>query len=221
MTNDAKGTTTVAPRKRAPTKATTGPAKTAAPRARKATAAPPPLPPAGWYPDPAAPDTTRYWDGEGWAAADPESTVDAHDWEKQTAAAAGRITFHGRSMRVHSLSVEQIGVWRRVARQFETANEPLPSRATDQMVETRKKHLARALDRAMEIILTVLVDESDQDWVETQLLTRRLSLNEAVKIISLAIEDFTARNSAEDNAEAPDRNRAQRRAADAKARRRA
>ncbi|MDO4784297.1 MAG: RDD family protein [Propionibacteriaceae bacterium] len=26
-----------------------------------------PLPPPGWYPDPAGPDRERYWDGEGWS----------------------------------------------------------------------------------------------------------------------------------------------------------
>lgn len=215
MTNDAKGTG-VAPRRRAPAKAI----KAAAPHPRKVAAAPP-LPPPGWYPDPVAPDTTRYWDGEGWTG-EAESTqdTDAHRDPATVATTAGRISFHGRSMRVYGLSVEQIGVWRRIARQFETVSEPLPRNATKEMRETRQKHLQRALDRALDMVMSVLVDEPDQEWIETQLLTNKITLQQAIRVISLTIEDFTARNSTGDGADGPG-NRAQRRAADTKARRRA
>jgi hypothetical protein len=109
------------------------------------------------------------------------------------------IDFQGRSMRVHSLTLEQIGVWRRVARQFETLNEPLPRNATEDMRAARAKSLQGVVDRCLDIVLSVLVDEADQEWIMTRMLGHQLTFTEAVPIISLAIEAFTARHGDDPN----------------------
>ncbi|MCP2325808.1 putative RDD family membrane protein YckC [Hamadaea flava] len=51
----------------------------------------------GWYPDPADPDTTRYWDGEGWADQQTEdpSTPAGTAQPVETAVAPPPVTFPG------------------------------------------------------------------------------------------------------------------------------
>jgi hypothetical protein len=188
-----------APRKRAPAKtAKAAPSKTTkaalATTRSRAAAAGAPTPPPGWYPDPAAPDMQRYWDGDGWVGTSlPVNDPAPAGPDAANPAPSGRILFQGRTMRVHNVSIEQIGVWRRIVRQFEGADEPLPADASDEVVMARSQRLQRLLDRTFDIILSMLVDEADIEWVETQLLTHELTLNQAVKIITLAIEEFKAR----------------------------
>lgn len=202
MTNDtqpAKRTVKAAPRKAAnkttpPTAAAT-PRKAAkkttpaAPRARKpATSPSAPLPSPGWYIDPAAPSTQRFWDGEGWTgdsiAATPDELRDpALQFPQPQRLDTLPITFRGHELIVQRPSPEQLVVWRRVATRMTDALH------TGQQVTNQEA--AQLLDRGISVITSVIANRVDKDWLEDQMLDGVLTLVQAAEVLNLTIDAFT------------------------------
>lgn len=114
--------------------------------------------------------------------------------------APGTILFHGRVMKVHKLAAEQLGIWRRMQKRFVTLQgemEAARARAANGNPEEVAAALAviqeragRALDQVIELITSVLADEVDHDWIESELLHKRMDLLEAANVITLAVQSF-------------------------------
>lgn len=217
----AKTTAKAAPAKAArpaPKKAAPKKAAAKAPAATKPAAAPP-LPPAGWYLDPADQTQCRYWDGEGYVGDPISADIDPTglgpptgaaptEPDDQAAAAGpkGEITYRGRTMKVRRPTPEQLMVWKRIAEQGlavaadEQANPgqlcaECGGEGCDTCHNTGKAHTAKVMklfDRALRIIASVLVDEADRDWLEDQLLDGTVNLNAAGEIVTLAVNDMIA-----------------------------
>jgi hypothetical protein len=186
------------------------------PAARKATPPrPAPLPPAGWYPDPAEPGVERYWDGDGWDArkgqrrlgdepapvtADPAAEEDNGGQPDPT----GTITFRGRVMAFQRPNVDQLAVWKMIADRAErvgrelTTPKPCPGcqgKGCDECQGTGSAHTAtifKLFNRAMAIISSVLTDEADKDWLEDELIAGRVDIQAASEIIALAVTAMVA-----------------------------
>ena len=180
---------------------------------------------AGWYVDTDDPTLMRYWDGDAWlggpipapTTADPTTSGDDEDDdEDQAAAAAGpsTILFNGRTMAVRDVTAEQISVWQRIAEQLQAVNAAPPGEETADESQARKRRTAKALHRALKVIMSVLVHETDQEWVEDEMMAGHLTLEKAAEIVSLAVDAFTTKHEG-----APNR-AARRAAAPPKARRR-
>lgn len=188
------------------------------PAARKATPPrPAPLPPAGWYMDPAEPEVERYWDGNGWDArkgqrrlgdddepapvtADPAAEEDNGGQPGPT----GMITFRGRVMAFQRPSPDQLAVWKmiadraqRIGRDLATP-KPCPDcqgKGCDECQGTGSAHtvtIFKLFNRAMAIVSSVLLDEADKDWLEDELIAGRVDVRAASEIVNLAVAAMVA-----------------------------
>lgn len=206
MANQTTATKRAPAKKAAAAPAKASPAKKA-PAARKALSAVPDrpaqtstLPPPGWYVDPAAEHTKRYWDGEGWFG--DSLTLDAPTPAGPLApkasiptqpapAGVGQapadgapevdlqfVVFGDRRIRTRPLDVDLVTVWNRIARRM-SKPEALTA-----------ENIGDTLDRALKMIQSIMADEADRDWLEDQLLEGTMTLQQASSIISKAVEQF-------------------------------
>lgn len=189
----AKATPAKATAKKAtPAKATT-PAKKAAPAAANRVAPPTkratpaaPVAPAGWY-DVGDGNDAAYWDGTAWSDGPTEAPDEPAPTEQKTPGPAGdAITFHDRLIEITMPDQNQIAVWGRVARQASGLGNGI------------KGHdAAKLLGRLVGVVSSVLVNESDRDWLEDELLEKRMTMNQAGELITQAIDYFIAKKQAQ------------------------
>jgi hypothetical protein len=117
------------------------------------------------------------------------------------------ITFRDRVLWVRMPAPEQILVWKRTLRQLQTA---------DIQGWTGEKVMA-ALERTRLIIDSVLLHDTDKEWLDDEMLMGNLKLQETSQIILLAVEAFTeAGNREERRAAKKPAKKAARKAAPAK-----
>jgi hypothetical protein len=115
-------------------------------------------------------------------AAEPATSADT---EKE-------IEFSGRTLWVRVPSPEQLLVWKRTLGKLQGA----------EVEGWNGEQVMGALERTRKIIDSVLVHDTDKDWLDDQMLDGNLGLIETAQIIQLTVEAFQA-----------DDNRASRRAA--------
>jgi len=102
------------------------------------------------------------------------------------------IEFSGRTLWVRVPTPEQLLVWKRTLGKLQGA----------EVEGWNGEQVMAALERTRKIIDSVLVHETDKDWLDDQMLDGNLGLIETAQIIQLTVEAFQA-----------DDNRAARRAA--------
>lgn len=200
MANDTTATKPAkkaAPRKAAKKAAPAPAAKTRTPRkAAKKTTTAPPAPPPGWYLDPTGDPTdslSRYWDGKEWLGDPiPTAMVDPTDQPTTTLAdattydvATETVTFRGRTMKVVQPEPEQLVVWQLTVRRL----EGIESVTTTEQATT-------LIGRALRVIQSVLANDVDRDWVEDQILDKKLDLTGAVPIVITALTMFNEKRTA-------------------------
>lgn len=127
--------------------------------------------------------------------------------EAPAAAKADTITFLGRTMAVQMPTPEQLVVWNRLSKRLQSPeaqammdDTPRPGETQEDANKRANEYAAAQLDRMLTLTTSVLTDPVDHEWVEDQVLTRRLRLagapeGEAVAadIIAMAVEHFTGR----------------------------
>lgn len=113
------------------------------------------------------------------AAAAPTATIDFPVGDNLT-----------RTMRVKLPTPEQLAVWRRTVEWFERAGDNLTGEPAQ-----------KALGRIVKIIMSVLADDADIEWVEDQLLDGQLTAVRAADILTLTVDQFAdqAKNKAPKN----------------------
>jgi len=218
MANPTRTTKKAAPKKAAAPAA----AKKAAPAKKTAKKAPAkasvpaaPLPPPGWYLDPADQTQRRYWDGDGYIGDPISADVDPSGLGPPTGAAPtesdddgdparpkGTIEFRDRTMKVRMPTAEQLAVWKRLANRAQfigTAAEPpkpcpeCKGSGCDTCHGTgsaRPGEIMKLYDRALKIVMSVLVDEHDRDWVEDEFLEGRLEILAASEILTKTVDEM-------------------------------
>jgi hypothetical protein len=93
------------------------------------------------------------------------------------------ITFTGRTMKVREPTPEQIIVWnllRRQVRDMEAAGD----------TPERNRLALDVLTTGTEILQGLMVDQDDQGWLLTQFARARLTLQEAMGIMSATVDAF-------------------------------
>jgi hypothetical protein len=90
------------------------------------------------------------------------------------------IMFNGREMYVWMPRPEQLLVWRRTLRRLQDMEEN----------DWTADEVMKALERTRKIIDSVLVNETDKDWLDDQMLDRKLTLKDTGGIIQLTVEAF-------------------------------
>lgn len=102
----------------------------------------------------------------------PEAATSA-DTEKE-------IEFQGRQLWVRVPSPEQLLVWKRTLTKLQGAD----------VDGWNGEQVMAALERTRKIIDSVLVHETDKDWLDDQMLDRKLGLIETASLIQLTVEAF-------------------------------
>lgn len=116
------------------------------------------------------------------AAADgdrPTATIEMYDRE-HSSSSPGDERLAIRKMTVRMPGPEQLAVWQRTARRMA---------GVDPQALTSEEAM-KLLDRGLRVIQSVLVDAADRDWLEDQLLDGNTTLEEAAKIVTLAMDAF-------------------------------
>lgn len=109
----------------------------------------------------------------------PQETVPAGD--PGTGDQTAVIVFGDRHMRVRQPGIEQIAMYRRIAKQMEALG-------SHQITTTKEgENAVKLFDRAAKMIESVLVDEDDREWVEDQLLAGR-RISDLIPILRSAID---------------------------------
>lgn len=106
------------------------------------------------------------------------------------AAPMREIEFYGRTMWVHLPSPEQLLVWKRTVARLQELN---PASWTGDEV-------LAALERARRIVDSLLEHEADKDWLDDQMLDRKITSRQTTEIITKAVEAFA--DQSDDNREA-------------------
>lgn len=102
------------------------------------------------------------------------------------------IMFKGREMYVWMPRPEQLLVWRRTLNKLQNIEDN--SWTADEVL--------MALERTRKIIDSVLVNETDKDWLDEQMLDRKLSLMDTGEIIQLTVKVFADAAQGEGNRQA-------------------
>lgn len=92
------------------------------------------------------------------------------------------IEFQGRQLWVRVPSPEQLLVWKRTLTKLQGAD----------VDGWNGEQVMAALERTRKIIDSVLVHEVDKDWLDDQMLDRKLGLIETASLIQLTVEAFQA-----------------------------
>jgi hypothetical protein len=101
--------------------------------------------------------------------------------EATTSAEAEReIEFQGRQLWVRVPSPEQLLVWKRTLGKLQGAN----------VEGWNGEQVMSALERTRKIIDSVLVHETDKDWLDDEMLEGNLGLIETAALIQLTVEAF-------------------------------
>lgn len=112
------------------------------------------------------------------------------------------ITWRGRTIRVKLPTIEQMTMYRRLARRFQELGEAANAPGAEPMdMEEATGHY----DRAVKLITSILVNRVDLEWLEDEMLEGKVRLPDAAELMRLAISELGERN-------APEPNREQRRA---------
>lgn len=109
----------------------------------------------------------------------PTATIDLYDREHGSST-PGDESLAVRKMTVRMPGPEQLAVWQRTAKRM-AGVDPDSVDGTTAM---------KLLDRGLRFIQSVLVHEADRDWLEDQLLDGNLTLEEAARIVTLAMDAF-------------------------------
>lgn len=96
------------------------------------------------------------------------------------------VPFHGRLIRVRMPTLEQVAVYRRLAAKFTAMSEKDAKVDADQAI--------RAYDRAISVISSVIVEPDDVEWLEDELLARRLDLESAAPLMDQAMAELRKAN---------------------------
>lgn len=99
---------------------------------------------------------------------------------KEVAWPEGTITFRGRKIRVAMPSPEQIMVWQRTLAKLEGVKTS----------DWTGKEVMSALERTRKIIDTVMLDSTDVDWLDDEMLAGRVGMKEASEILLEAQKAF-------------------------------
>jgi hypothetical protein len=91
------------------------------------------------------------------------------------------ITFRDRVLWVRMPSPEQLLVWKRTLKQLQTA----------EITGWTGEKVMAALERTRLIIDSVLLHDTDKEWMDDEMLAGNLKLPETSQIILLAVESFT------------------------------
>lgn len=109
----------------------------------------------------------------------------------QTSAPELPISFKGREIFVRMPSPEQLLVWKRTLNQLQAAD----------VQGWNSEQVMRALERTRMIIDSVMVHRVDMDWLDDEMLARRITLIETAELINQTAEAFAAAAEAEGNRE--------------------
>lgn len=111
----------------------------------------------------------------------PRGNIPADDTPDVDGNPTAVIEFEGRRMLVRRPSIEQIAMYRRIAKQMEALK--------DREITTAKEgeSVVIIFDRAAKMIESVLVDADDREWVQDQLLAGR-KISDLVPILRQAID---------------------------------
>lgn len=85
-----------------------------------------------------------------------------------------------RTMLVNAPTPEQLAVYQRTAARFDR-----------DLTTMSEAEASKALDRSVRVVVSVLADQADVEWVEDQFLDGNLTLVEAAAILTLTIEAFS------------------------------
>lgn len=96
------------------------------------------------------------------------------------AEAEKEIEFQGRQLWVRVPSPEQLLVWKRTLTKLQGAN----------VDGWNGEQVMSALERTRKIIDSVLVHETDKDWLDDEMLEGKLGLIETAALIQLTVEAF-------------------------------
>lgn len=88
------------------------------------------------------------------------------------------VDFYGRQIQAKRPTPEQVAVWQRVAKRFA---------AIDKDTMTNDSAM-RSLDQAMRVVESTLADPDDMEWLEDQLLSGLMRLDQVVGIIGLVAD---------------------------------
>lgn len=102
------------------------------------------------------------------------------------------ITFNGREIWVKMPTPEQLLVWKRTLGQLQ---------AIQASNDWNGEQVMRALERTRLIIDSVLVNQTDRDWLDDEMLAGNIGLMETAKIINQTAEAFADAAEAEGNRE--------------------
>jgi hypothetical protein len=120
-----------------------------------------------------------------------------------------------RRMAVRTPTPEQLAVWQTNADRFTQmgANWNNRARALASMPpghpevvafeKTRNQEATQALSRALKVVNSVLVEDTDRYWLEDQLMEGRLNLAGAFQIVTLTVEALRARRDTDSPAPRP------------------
>lgn len=101
------------------------------------------------------------------------------------------ITFHDRLIWVRFPSPEQLLVWQRTLTQLQKSKDS----------GWNAENVMKALDRACRIIGSVIVHDTDKEWLDDQMLDGSIGLMEAAQIIQLSVDKFVETAEAQGNRE--------------------
>lgn len=92
------------------------------------------------------------------------------------------IEFHGRKVWVRMPRPEQILVWKRTLTKLQTADTG----------DWNGEQVLASLERLRKIIDSVLVNQTDIDWLDDEMLAGTIEMRETAAIVTRAIEAFAA-----------------------------
>ena len=98
------------------------------------------------------------------------------------------IPFQGRHLLVQLPSEEQLTMYRRVSREF--AALATSGRADKMPIEEALKYL----DRAVRTVQSVLVSDDDREWIEDQLMDRKLKLGDCLALMRESFRRLAEKN---------------------------
>lgn len=102
------------------------------------------------------------------------------------AAATAVVEFRGRSINVVGPSPEQIAVYQLTADRFARLGDDMRAGKLDGVAAVK------ALARTIGIVKSVMADEHDREWIESELLDRRLTLQDVQPIVRDALDALAA-----------------------------
>ncbi len=108
------------------------------------------------------------------------------------------VTWRGRVIRVRLPTIEQMTMYRRLARTFQELGE----RATQPGAEPMDMDEAtRHYDRAVKLITSIMVNPADIEWLEDEMLEGRVRLPDAAELMREAIGKLGEKNATAANRE--------------------